>query len=60
MKKPLPDINLVGASFAIKANFYTAKMYIIIGKYCISEFLQMFIITEITYNVQNNLFDTID
>ncbi len=31
MKKPLPDINLVGASFAIKANFYTAKMYIIIG-----------------------------
>ncbi len=40
--------------------FHFIYVFMIIGKYCISEFLQMFIITEITYNVQNNLFDTID
>lgn len=33
--KAPPDINLVGLSFAIKANFYTAKMYIISEKSCV-------------------------
>lgn len=36
MEKPLPDINLVGASACNKNKpLYTAKMYIIFEKSCI-------------------------